>query len=96
MRALGHRRWHVTALESSEKRYKGLFDNMQAGIALLEPVVDKAAEKIVDFRYVDVNGAYCGMRSETHTLAYTQAASSHCPLAARAHNQRTGPRNRRL
>jgi len=29
---------HVNAIEKSEKRYKGLFDNMQAGLALFEPV----------------------------------------------------------
>lgn len=55
---------HVTALECSEKRYKGLFGNMQAGIALFEPVA-RDDGTIVDFRFIDVNEAYCDIFSTT-------------------------------
>ncbi|MFT3958251.1 MAG: GAF domain-containing protein [Desulfovibrio sp.] len=48
----------VNALELGEKRYKGLFDNMQAGLALCEPVFSPDG-KIVDFRFVEINQAYC-------------------------------------
>ena len=48
----------VNALELGEKRYKGLFDNMQAGLALCEPVFSSDG-KIVDFRFVEINQAYC-------------------------------------
>ena len=49
---------HVHALEVSEKRYKGLFNNMQAGLALFEPVFLHSGD-ICDFRYVEINKAYC-------------------------------------
>jgi len=49
---------HVNAIEKSEKRYKGLFDNMQAGLALFEPVFSPSGA-ISDFKYVEINNAYC-------------------------------------
>lgn len=48
----------LAALELSEKRYKGLFDNMQAALALCEPIFSSEG-KIVDFHYVEINQAYC-------------------------------------
>ncbi|MBD8895077.1 EAL domain-containing protein [Desulfovibrio desulfuricans] len=48
----------LKALELGEKRYKGLFDNMQAGMALCEPVFAPDG-KICDFRLVEINQAYC-------------------------------------
>ena len=45
---------HVHALEASEKRYKGLFNNMQAGLALFEPVFLHSGD-ICDFRYGGFN-----------------------------------------
>ena len=49
---------HVNALAVGEKRYKGLFNNMQAGLALFEPVFLQSGA-ICDFRYVEINKAYC-------------------------------------
>ena len=50
----------LKALELGEKRYKGLFDNMQAGMALCEPVFTPDGG-ICDFRLVEINQAYCDM-----------------------------------
>ena len=49
---------HAHALAVGEKRYKGLFNNMQAGLALFEPVFLHSGA-ICDFRYVEINKAYC-------------------------------------
>ncbi len=49
---------HVNALAVGEKRYKGLFNNMHAGLALFEPVFLHSGA-ICDFRYVEINKAYC-------------------------------------
>ena len=49
---------HVNALAVGERRYKGLFNNMQAGLALFEPVFLHSGA-IGDFRYVEINKAYC-------------------------------------
>ena len=48
---------HVRALAVGEKRYKGLFNHMQAGLALFEPVFLHSGA-ICDFRYVEINKAY--------------------------------------
>lgn len=49
---------NVRALAVGERRYKGLFNHMQAGLALFEPVFLHTGA-ICDFRYVEVNKAYC-------------------------------------
>ena len=49
---------NVRALAVGERRYKGLFNNMQAGLALFEPVFLHSGA-ICDFRYVEINKAYC-------------------------------------
>ena len=49
---------HIIDIEASERRYKGLFNNMQAGLALFEPVFSPTGT-ICDFRYVEINSAYC-------------------------------------
>lgn len=51
---------HVNALAVGERRYKGLFNNMQAGLALFEPVFLQSGA-ICDFRYVEINNAYCNI-----------------------------------
>lgn len=48
----------LRALELGEKRYKGLFDNMQAALALCSPVLSPDG-KICDFRFIEINNAYC-------------------------------------
>lgn len=49
---------YMNALGNSEKRYKALFDHMQAGLSLLEPVHD-AKGQVKDFKVLQVNTAYC-------------------------------------
>lgn len=51
---------HAHALAVGEKRYKGLFNNMQAGLALFEPIFLHSGA-ICDFRYVEINMAYCNI-----------------------------------
>lgn len=45
------------ALERSERKYRSLFNTMHEGFALLEIILDDAAEPY-DFRYLDVNPAF--------------------------------------
>ena len=56
---------NVRALAVSEKQYKGLFNHMQAGLALFEPVFLHSGA-ICDFRYVEINTAYCNIFRARH------------------------------
>ena len=57
-------------MRDSEARYRGLFESIDEGFCVIEPVLDAAGEP-VEFRYVEANPAFAAQSGGRHVIGKT-------------------------